>query len=354
MRSVSLIHTVLASLLCCAAVFVFAGVNFMKYESSARLLRETRIKAGIESLHKTIQLEMDKGQSLPALKSMEKELLLYSRNEPDLLSVTIFDSKSGKKLFDTVPWQTGKSVPEAWRKKCVSPDTVFWEYDEKKETAEIALFNAISENTGCLIGEYSVDSIRSVHEKMIKTAFSRAFRLAGISISFCFLIYFYGLLVSTVLANKKIQSAVVLILFQVILCFTFYFNYKATFFLFENDLEQEIAAKTRFMAKLVGKQVSRTIQAGIPFDGIPALETYMDQLRQANKEILFVLVTDKTGRVLYESGTAAKAFETDPYTGKISLKNGYYNAAEPVDSEKGAIGWVQIGVNERFVREKIF
>ena len=58
--------------------------------------------------------------------------------------------------------------------------------------------------------------------------------------------------------------------------------------------------------------------------------------------------------MLYEAGSAAEAFEADPHTGKISLREGYYNAAEPVNDGRSAIGWVQIGVNERFVREKIF
>ena len=353
MRNVSLIHTVLAALLCCAVVFVFAGVNFMKYESAARSLRDSRINAGIVSLHKTIQLEMDKGYPLSELKQLEKELVLYAKDEPDLISVAVFDTKSGKKMFDTDSSQKGKSVPETWRKKCNSPDSVFTEREEKKEFFGIPLFNAIAENTGCLVGEYSVDEIASVREKMIKTAFSKAFRLAGISVAACFLVYFYGLLISTILTNKKIQTAAVLMLFQVMLGVAFYFNFKETFSLFENDLEQEIAVKTRFIAKMLGKQISRTLQTGVPFDAIPAPEVYMDQLRQDNKEILFVLVTDKTGRVLYESGKAAEAFETDPHTGKISLKYGYYNAAEPINNDKNAIGWVQIGVNERFMREKI-
>lgn len=68
---------------------------------------------------------------------------------------------------------------------------------------------------------------------------------------------------------------------------------------------------------------------------------------------MFVLITDKTGRVLYESGTASEAFRADPHTGRISLKEGYYNAAEPVNDGNAVIGWVQIGVNERFVREKV-
>lgn len=354
MRSVSLIHTVLASLLWCAAVFVFAGVNFMKYESAARLLRETRIKTALVDLQKTMQLEMDKGESLAELKTAEKELLLYGQEETDLISATVFDARSGKALFDTVPSQTGRNVPDLWRKKCASTDTAFIEKEEKKEIAGIPLFNAVSERVGCLTGVYSPDAGNAVREEMMGTALSRAFRLAGIGVSVCFLVYFYGLLVSTVLTDKKSRGLTVLILCQVMLCCALYLNAKATFVSFENDLEREIAVKARLVAKLTAKKISRIIQKGVPFDSITALEAYMEQLRLDNREILFVLVTDKTGRVLYEAGKAAEAFEADSHTGKISLKEGYYNAAEPVNREKNAVGWVQIGVNERFVREKVF
>ena len=131
-------------------------------------------------------------------------------------------------------------------------------------------------------------------------------------------------------------------------------NVSAMFVSFEVDLRQEIAVKSRLVAVRIARRLENTVQSGVPFDSVTALETYMDQIRQENKEILFVLVTDKTGRVLYEAGSASKAFEADARTGKISLKEGYYNAAEPINGSKAAIGWVQIGVNERFVREKIF
>ena len=131
-------------------------------------------------------------------------------------------------------------------------------------------------------------------------------------------------------------------------------NLTAMFRAFESDLGQEIASKSRMIAGRIAKRLGLAVQSGIPFDSVTALETYMDQIRQKNKEILFVLVTDKTGRVLYESGSASEAFEADPRTGKVSLKEGYFNAAEPVNASQAAIGWVQIGVNERFLREKVF
>jgi len=352
MRNVSLIHTVLASLLWGGVVFVFTGITFMKYESASHMLRESRIEAALTALHKTIQIEMDKGISLPELKTVERELLRYAQDENDLISASVFDVYTGKTLFSTVSSQKGRNVPELWRKKCVKPEAVFIESEKNKEVAGVLLLNALSENAGCLMAEYSVDIHGSVREKMIKTALRYAFRLTGIGVLICFSVYFFSFLISTTMINKKIQASVFLLLCQSMLLFGLYFNFKMTFKAFEADLGQEIAAKAQLIAGRIGKRLSQTVQSGVPFDSIKGLETYMDQIRFANQEILFVLITDKTGRVLYESGTASKAFQADPHTGKISLKEGYYNAAEPVNGSNAVIGWVQIGINERFVREK--
>ena len=83
MRGFSFTHTVLASLLWCAAVFIFVGVNFVRYEAAFHTLRISRIEGRLLSLHKAIQLEMDKGYSLNELKTAENLLLRYGREEKD-------------------------------------------------------------------------------------------------------------------------------------------------------------------------------------------------------------------------------------------------------------------------------
>ncbi|MBO4520368.1 MAG: hypothetical protein J5787_04100 [Alphaproteobacteria bacterium] len=350
----SLSHTILASLFWCAVVFAFTGMNFMKYEEASHTLRESRIETALTDMHKALQVEMDKGEALPGLKTAEKILLNYTRSERDLLSAMIFSANTGKILFSTLVGQTGQSAPVSWRQKCVRSDTVFIEKEKDKETMGMPLLNAFSENTGCLVAQYTTESGEVVREKMIKTTFHYSVRLAAIGAGFCFFIYFFGFLVATTFQNKKIQLAIAFVLCQGLLLLALYFSFVSMFKAFDENIKQEMSTKTQQIAEQISARLGQAVQNGVPFDSITALETYLDQIRQKNKEILFILVTDKTGRVLYETGSAAEAFEADPYTGKISLREGYYNAAEPVNSANAAIGWVQIGVNERFVREKGF
>ena len=349
MRSISLIHTVLAALLWCAVVFVFVGMSFMKYETIAQSLRKSRMETALEEVHKVILLQMDKGSSLPEAKKVQEILSRYANSETNLVSVSVFDTKTDRVLFGSPLSQTGRKVPDSWRKKCVSSNSFFSISENDKEIIGRSVSNAFLEKVGCLIGEYTTENNDHVRKKMV----SSGFRLAAIGVSVCFVLFFFKFLASTVFAHKKFQTVSLLFLFLITMLFAFYFNIKAVSKAFDAELRQEIGAKSQLIAGQISSQLEQMVQNGVPFESITSLEMYMDQIRQKNKEILFILVTDKTGRVLYESGSAAEAFEADPHTGKISLRDGYYNAAEAVNGAEGVIGWVQIGVNERGAREKI-
>lgn len=354
MRSQHLTHAVLASLLWCAAVFAFVGMNFMKYESASRALRDSRIETALTELQRTMQIEMDKGFSLAGIEKAEDRLLRYASENGDVLSVFVFSAGTGKILFSTVAAQIGMSAPDSWREKCGRPGTVFVETEKGKETVGLPVLNAFLENEGCLAAEYKTEANEAVREKMIATAFRFAVRLALTGVAVCFLICFFPAFCPRISGGRKIRSAAVFVLCAGALILMLRLNFSDMFEAFERDLRQETAAKTQTIARQVKNLIERVVQGGIPFKSINGLESYLDQIRQKNKEILFILVTDKTGRVLYESGAAAKAFDADPRTGRISLREGYYNAAESVNDAETAAGWVQIGVNERFAREKIF
>ncbi len=354
MRSQHLNHAVLVSLLWCAAVFVFVGMNFMKFESASRDLRDSRIETALTELQRALQTEMDKGTILPGIEKAEDRLFHYAAENDDVLSVMVFDTKTGKILFSTVAAQIGVNVPDLWREKCAAPGTVFVETQEDKETVGLPVLNSFLETEGCLAAEYKTEINKVVREKMISTSFHFAVRLAVIGVAAAFLICFYPTWSFFIFGTKKIRSIVAAVVFSGILLLMLQMNFSTMFRKFEQDLRMQTAAKTQTIARQVKNLIELAVHSGMPFKSVSGLEAYLDQIRQKNKEILFILVTDKTGRVLYESGAAAKAFDADPRTGKISLRDGFYNAAEPVSDDESAVGWVQIGVNERFVREKIF
>lgn len=202
MRSQHLTHAVLASFLWCAAVFAFVGMNFMKFESASRALRDSRIETALTELQRTMQIEMDKGASLPGIEKAEDYLFRYASENDDVLSVMVFEG-AGKILFSTVAAQVGMSVPAVWREKCSRPGTVFVETEQDKETVGLPVLNAFLESEGCLAAEYKTGTNEIIREKMIATAFHFAVRLALIGVAACFLICFSGMLRTFVFGGKK-------------------------------------------------------------------------------------------------------------------------------------------------------
>lgn len=355
MRSMHLSHAMLASLLWCTAVFVFVGMNFMRFEEASRRLQDSRIETALGDLQKVFQLEMDKGSSLPQLKKVETRFSRYMSEDPNVLSVLVFGARSGRILFSTVHAQAGLDVPAPWVEKCKVPGTVFVETANGRETVGMPIFNAFGENAGCVVSEYKTEAYRGVREKMIKTAFNAAVRLALVGIMGSFLLYFFGLFAGAeFMPKRRLWRNMILGGAMAVLVISVPVNFSAMFSSFESDLKQNIAAKAQVITRIVQGQIERAVDSGVPFKAVNGMEAYLEQIRRKNPEILFILVTDKSGRVLYEAGSASEAFDADPRTGKISLRKGYYNAAQPVNAQETPVGWVQIGVNERFVREKIF
>ncbi len=354
MRSQHLTHALLASLLWCAAVFAFAGSQFVKYESAGNALRDAGTQIAMTRLRDRIQVEMDKGAALPEIEKVERMLIEFAAQDADVLSAFVFDARTGRILYGTAAAQTGSAVPEKWVEKCAGSRLPFVDPDEGKETVGLPLINAFSEREGCLAAEYKTAQTEQMREKMISTTLRFSVRMAVAGVLAWILIFLSGDLKGRFALNSGAARASAVVVGVLILAFCVKIGVTALSGSFENDLRPMIAAKAGIVAKNVRAQIECAVKNGVPFQSVNGLESVLNAVREQNKEIEFILVTDKNGRVLYESGEAAKAFDADRRTGRISLRDGYYNAAESVNDADGAAGWVQIGVNERFARETAF
>lgn len=354
MRSQHLTFAVLASLLWCAAVFAFAGSQFVKYEAAANALRDAGTQIAMTRLRDRIQIEMDKGAALPEIEKVERMLIEFAADDADVLSAFVFNARTGRILYGTAAAQTGGVVPEKWVEKCAGSRLPFVDPDEGKEAVGLPLINDFSEREGCLVAEYKTASAGQIRENMISTTLRFSVRTAVVGVLAWILIFLSGDLKGRFAPNGVAARSAAVGAGVTLLIFCMKIGLSALSGSFETDLRPAIAAKAGIAAKNIRAQIEYAVKNGVPFQSINGLESVLNALREKNREIEFVLVTDKNGRVLYESGAAAKAFDADRRTGRISLRDGYYNAAESVNDADGAAGWVQIGVNERFARETAF
>ena len=362
MRSFSFFHAVGLCALWCIAVLIYVGRAFVMYDIAVTGLNETRAKAALSGLRTFLQSEMDKGSDLIQLGGIRDRLLLFVRQDADVESVLVFDNRTGNILFGSQSLQTGTPVPEKWREKSDGQGTFFLEdnqdgpfFEGKKEKRIIGtpIYNAFNEKTGCVVAEYRSDTLMTVRNRMAETSFATTLKLLLIGLA-CLLSVIASVRFREKFPLKKKEKAVavslLLLAFLSLIPMTLG-NMKSVF---ESDMKPVISGKAKIILSLLREPTEKAVAAGVPLADINGAESFFEQIRKNNPEILFVLLTDKSGRVLHEAGSAAEAFFADKLTGKVSLREGYFSAAEPVRLNEDTVGWIQIGVNERFVRENRF
>lgn len=348
MRDMPLSHTVLLAVLWCAAVFAFVGSDFMKFENAGHVLRQTRISAALGELRRVLQFEMDRGEMLAGVGGADVLLRSFAAENDGVSHVAVYDKTTGKALFSTA--ETA-ALPPALREKCAKSD--FTQENGDGEIVGMTISNAFDQTEGCVVAAYDLHGVQKMREAMISTAFKYALRLAVVGILACFLLYF-ATRFSALEKSRQIQLYVAAFFCFLAFAGVLKMNFSAMTLSFLKDLRPEIELKAKTAAAGVANAVGRAVESGESLKSVNGMEAWLNDTRRDNPEILFILVTDKTGRVLYETGSVAEAFDADARTGKIALRAGYYNTAVPVGDGDKTAGWVQIGVRERIFDEKDF
>lgn len=348
MRDMPLSHTVLLAVLWCAAVFAFVGSDFMKFENAGRVLRQTRIDAASGELRRVFQFEMDRGESLAGVGGADVLLRSFAAENDGVADVAVYDKTTGKALFSVAGTA---ELPPALRDKCGKSD--FTLENEDGEIAGRTISNAFHQIEGCVAAFYDLRGVQKMREAMISTAFKYALRLAVVGVLACFLLYLTTRF-SALERTRRIQLYVAAFFCFLAFAGVLKMNFSAMTLSFLADLRPEIELKAKTAAVGVATAVRRAVESGESLKSVNGMDAWLNAARRDNPEILFILVTDKTGRVLYESGSVAEAFDADARTGKIALRAGYYNTAVPVGDGDKTAGWVQIGVRERIFDEKDF
>lgn len=329
------------------AVFLFTGRVFNIFDEEANNLNNERIKIQIFETRDFIQNKLDLGQSLHALNSLPALFEKKVEQNKEMLSLFVADTQNAKILFSSVKTQEGLTIP--WIDKCKIQNSFFKDIFDTKTIIGTGIFNVHNKPVGCVGAEYKTGVLEEVRNKMVNTSSHYAFYLFALG---CFIIFcFYA----TPTVRKYIKSyKTYLIISLCVLTFAFPHFIGKMYVDFEQNLHPIIETKIQTISNKIRFMIQFAVEKGIPFNSIPEAETYLDNFKKQNPEITFILLTDKTGRVLYEAGTAEHAFKSDSKTGQITLRAGYYNAAGQIIVNNSSIGWLQIGVNERYLREKVF
>jgi len=346
MRNISVSGIVLICFLWSVLTFAGVGHVFSAYDAAGLDLRNSRIRTAFTDLRGEFQAAMDAGAPLPQTETLQPALDGYAKLSPDIAAFSVFDMAAGKILLSSDSTLAGTVMSFDSREKCKAAAQFFITETDGTETVGLPLANALDEKVGCLTATYETDG--TVRERMMRNAFHAWLRLTLIGIACIVAIYLKSRLPNGKRRFGFAGAAVVLLLLLIPP------SVQKMCGAFERSLKPQISMKAKTVAHVIGGIVQKSVKSGVPFAEQTGMDAFLEQIRKNNPELMFILVTDKSGRVLFENGSAQGAFETDARTGSVALKSGYFNTAEPVVVNAAPVGWVQIGINERFVRENIF
>ncbi|MCQ2913628.1 MAG: hypothetical protein MJ247_00320 [Alphaproteobacteria bacterium] len=343
----------------CIGSFLLVGRTFTLFDKAAIKIEQEFTQRQISNVRKILEAEIDKGASIGHITKMPDLFKHYVGESEYLLSLFVFETETDKIVYSTVSEQIGIKVP--WNEQCSMQNTFFIDREPSKLIIGSPIFNSFNKRLGCVVAEYKTKVLSDIRDNTLQTAFNNATIFCLLGLILVSLIYIFPYL------SKYFNISPVskhIYFWLIILTISGLVPYRANkmFIAFEKDIHPLISGKSLSIAKEIQYTVKTGVNNGIPFTSMNSAENYLENIRKDNPEILFILITDKSGRVLYEAGSATNAFNSDA-TGQITLKSGYFNIAEQINatplSQKdstlaGHIGWVQIGINERYIREKLF
>lgn len=350
MRVISVSGTVLIGFLWSVAAFAFVGHVYTAYDEAAVELRDSGVRAVLTDLRGAVQARLDAGTALQQTERLQPLVEGYAEKLGRDAAVSVFETASGKVLYGSKDAAVGTEVPFERREKCKAGGAFFWETGTRTEIVGTPVVNALGQTVGCLTVEYP--ATEDVRDQMTKNAYRAMLRLSVIGFAGAAVFYLLSMYGNKFPFGCRQVWIGALTVLAAVLCAVP--TVSRMTLSFEQDLKPVLVSKAGIVARTVKEAAEKAVSSGIPFEKLAGTDTFLAQVRKQNPEILFVLLTDKSGRVLFENGDTLQAFETSARTGAVVLKEGYFNAAEPVAVNSAAVGWVQIGVNERFVREKIF
>ena len=343
-RYLKLSHVLFASLFWCIGVFLFAGNSFGNFEKVFNRLNTTRHEAVLTHLKQFAQLEIDKGTSLPQVRGLPVRLSRFASNDADVPAIFVFSLSSGKILFSSQTARAGETVPADWVKKCERAETFFTKSFDGRKTISLPVSDSSNTVAGCICLEYDTKGFAAAKETMIAQTirFALGLCLSGTVLFFSLFFLAYVRMRPNV---KYVKYKTAGLSFLVLLSIFFIVSGA----MHKNDgflaaIKTELSLKSKTLAKILQTNVEKAVQNGIPLKALVQADSFLENVRRQHKEIKFILITDESGRVLYEGGSASAAFEADKLTGHVRLRDDYLNAAEPLRDAKGTLGWVQIGV----------
>jgi MFS family permease len=143
---------------------------------------------------------------------------------------------------------------------------------------------------------------------------------------------------------------------------------------FNRLLQPELGKKAHLIGRIVGADIQRAIDYGIPFEEFVEADAYLETVVADYDELAYIAIVRRDGALLYQGGTlderlresaerisaihgaaagAAKAEATGDTPAAPTELTDSLNYAFPVSNPDGLLGFVDIGIDKNFVQRQL-
>lgn len=129
---------------------------------------------------------------------------------------------------------------------------------------------------------------------------------------------------------------------------------------FARGMVPEMDKKAATVGRDLASSIERAIGYGIPLDKLQGMDEFFAPILSANREIRYLAVTDRDGRILFLNGanaeTLAPYYAVADFEGGGSRKShmdGFVNITQPLNLKGAVTGHLHVGLDQQYVQSRL-
>ena len=355
------------------AIGLTAFLNIGKFDHTLNDLERSRLQMVVGDIKANLETGLSLGLPLKSLENAQSLIDTQAKQDANILDILVHD-ENGAILFHSDTKNTLATIPHAWQLTAKDAGEKTWFLKEENAETKVAnlvvastLAGGISQDLGSIAIRYSMgvhqNTVRAVQEKLISASLATIFITVLLS--------HLGIGLLTRKNDQELGPAIVrrLLIFSLLLLMLS----QAAISLFawsslEEKLAPEMDKQAATVGRLINSKLQRALDFKIPFEKILGVQEFFDDIREENKDIRFLAISNTAGIVLTTSGiakntlslalktnssnTAIKTIKTKENSNQLRQKT-YRDTSVNLRHDGKDIAIIHIGMEQNYFTAKI-
>ncbi len=161
---------------------------------------------------------------------------------------------------------------------------------------------------------------------------------------------------------SKMARPLILVMMGTLFLSSIIFAY-ISFIEFNRFLEPELKKKAQLIALNIEQDLTRAVEFGIPFEELVGVDEYLDSIATEFDEVTYLEIQSPSGKTLFQNGqTKSNVFnlknpkqspDIDSRLNAARDRSKSINYSYPIKTADNNIGYINVGIDENFVRSQL-